>query len=136
MFIVSANKKIRHSVVWFLADIKDFTKRQLYLFEYFDDLWKLKQACVLCETNRNTGVRYRQKQFGADALKTIQRESVRKLYTSEDVAKFKDGKPFGWTYALNVPVYKNGQAVANKQIRCDYHGQKELLKIVPIKTYK
>ncbi len=56
MFIISGSRKIKHKVVWFLADIKDFTERKLYIFE---DI--IKQHTVLEEKNNRTGEIFSQK---------------------------------------------------------------------------
>lgn len=122
MFIISGSRKIKHKVVWFLADIKDFTERKLYIFE---DI--IKQHTVLEEKNIITGEIFSQKNSGKKAEEIIERERIRLLYTSDDI-RIKKGKPFGWTFGDNREIHnKKGEVVAIRRYRCDYYGQKEII---------
>ena len=135
MIITQGEKRIKHKIIWFLSEIKDFVERRLYIFEYYTKENKKKYITVLCEKNRYSQKEYQQKAMGADALNVIERESSRKIYTSDDVLKSKKGRPYGWTYPLNIPVFKKGKAIKSKMLRCDDYGNKELIDIVPIFTY-
>lgn len=131
MFITYGTTKIKHKVVWFLADINTFTERKLFIFEIYCNK-KTKYVTVLTEKDKLTGEIYSQKSSGKNAEKIIDHEQLRKLYTSEDI-KIKKGKPYGWTYGENIEIHnKNGEVVSIKQKRCDYFGQKETINTVDV----
>ena len=128
MFITYGTKKIKHKTIWFLADINDFTERKLYIFEVFSK--KNKNIVVLIEQNKLTGEIFSQKASGNNADKIIARETVRRLYTSEDI-KIQKGKPCGWVYGENTEIHnRQGKVIAIKQKRCDFFGQKEAINAV------
>lgn len=131
MFITYGTMKIKHKVVWFLADINTFTERKLFIFEIYCKK-KTKYVTVLTEKDKLTGEIYSQRSSGKNAEKIIDREQLRKLYTSDDI-KIKKGKPYGWTYGENIEIHnKNGEVVSIKQKRCDYFGQKETINTVDV----
>jgi len=122
MFITNGSRKLKHKIVWFLADINGFTERKLFIFE---DIFK--QFTVLEEKSIDTDKIFSQKNSGKKALDIIERERSRLLYTSEDI-RIKKGKPYGWTYGENREIHNNkGEVVKIKQLRCDYFGQKEIV---------
>ena len=124
MFIKSGSRKIKHNVVWFLADINGFTERKLFIFE---DVCSLKTITVLEEKSIESGRVFSQKDSGKKADKIIERERIRLLYTSEDI-RIKKGKPYGWTYGDNREIHnRNGEVIAIRQYRRDYYGQKEMI---------
>ena len=127
MFLSYGTYKIKHKVIWFLADINDFTERKLYIFEIHG-----KKITVLQEKNKLTNEVFSQKNSGKNALEIIEREGIRKLYTSDDIRIIK-GKPFGWTYGNNKEIHnKKGEVIAVKQERCDFYGQKETVNTVDV----
>ena len=126
MFISMGNKKIKHKIIWFLADLNSFSERKLYIFE----ISETKKVVVLCETDKLKELKFIQKFKGKPALKLLEREKIRLLYTSDDI-KIKKGKPFGWTYGENIEIHNcKGEVIKIKQNRCDYFGQKETIKII------
>ena len=131
MFVVQGTRKIKHRTIWFLADIKGFTERKLYIFKYYAGV-KEKYITVLSEKNKLSGEVFKQKESGQKALDTIYRENLRKLYTSEDI-KIQKGKPCGWIYGENKEIHdKKGNIIAIKQNACDFFGQKETIKSVDV----
>lgn len=130
MFLVHGTSKIQHKVIWFLADMNGFTERKLYIFEVYGK--KTKVITVLQEKNNITNEVYSQKNSGKNALEIIERERIRKLYTSDDI-KIQKGKPYGWTYGENKEIHnRKGEVIAIKQNRCDYFGQKETISTVDV----
>jgi len=130
MYLIHGTKKIQHKTIWFLADLKNFTERKLYIFEIYGK--KSKYITILQEKNKLTNEVFSQKNSGQNALDIIERENVRKLYTSEDIRIHK-GKPFGWIYGENKEIHnKKGQVIAIRQSRCDYFGQKEIINTVEV----
>lgn len=129
VYIQQGERKIKHKIIWFLADIKDFTERKLYIFEYF--VYQNKQfipkiTTILSEKNLLSGNVFTQRNKGDKALKIIDREKSRLLYTSDDI-KITKGKPYGWTYGDNREIRNNkGEIVEIRQYRHDFYGQKEL----------
>lgn len=128
MYIKQGERKLKHKIIWFLADIKEFTERQLYIFEYFVKIngkYTTKIITILVEKNMLSGEVYSQKSKGQEALKILEREKIRLLYTSDDI-KIKKGKPYGWVYGDNREIHnKKGEVVEIRRYRCDYYGQKE-----------
>ncbi len=128
MYIRQGEKKLKHKIVWFLADIKGFTERQLYIFEHYSfkkGRLTTKAITVLVEKDMISGKVYSQKSTGQEALKILEREKIRLLYTSEDI-KIKKGKPYGWVYGDNREIHnKKGEVIEIRRYRCDYYGQKE-----------
>lgn len=128
MYIKQGERKLKHKIIWFLADINGFTERQLYIFEYFvlkNGDYTAKTITVLVEKNIISGEVYSQKSKGQEALKILEREKMRLLYTSDDI-KIKKGKPYGWVYGDNREIHnRKGEVVEIRRYRCDYHGQKE-----------
>lgn len=128
MFITHGTTKIKHKVIWFLADIGSFTERKLYIFEFFDK--KTKFITVLIEKDKLTNEVFTQKDSGKKATDIIEREKLRKLFTSDDI-KIQKGKPCGWTYGENVEIHnRKGEIISIKQKRCDYFGQRETIKTI------
>ena len=124
MFVTVGNKKIKHKIVWFLADLNVFSERKLYIF----DISESKKMVILFEVDKLKGLKFMQKYVGKPALDVLEREKVRLLYTSDDI-KIKKGKPFGWTYGENVEIHNcKGEVIKIKQNRRDYFGQKETIK--------
>ncbi len=136
MIIVQGSRKIKHKIVWFLADLNDFSERKLYIFEFFvfdSNLkqYKMKNVAILFEKNKFTNQVFQQRFKGANAVNVIEREKIRLLYTSDDIKISKKGKPCGWTYGDNVEIHnKKGQVIKIKQKRCDYFGQKETINVI------
>jgi gamma-glutamylcyclotransferase (GGCT)/AIG2-like uncharacterized protein YtfP len=131
MYIVHGTRRIKHTTIWFLADIEGFTERELYVFIYFVGL-KEKYITVLSEKNKLSGEVFQQKDVGQKAIDIMEREKVRKLYTSDDI-KIQKGKPCGWIYGENKEVHdKKGNIIAIKQNACDFFGQKETIKSVDV----
>lgn len=128
MYIKQGERKLKHKIIWFLADIKEFTERQLYIFEHFVKIngkYTTKIITILVEKNMLSGEVYSQKSKGQEALKILEREKIRLLYTSDDI-KIKKGKPYGWVYGDNREIHnKKGEVVEIRRYRCDYYGQKE-----------
>ena len=128
MFITHGTTKIKHKVIWFLADISGFVERKLYIFEIFDK--KTKFITVLIEKDKLTNKIFTQKNSGKNATDIIEREKFRKLFTSDEI-KIRKGKPCGWTYGENVEIHNcKGEIISIKQKRCDYFGQKETIKTI------
>lgn len=130
MFIQEGDRKIKHSNIWFLSDIKDFTERKMYIFE-FACLKKgksnIKTIVILFEKHSITGEIFQHKIKGINAIKVIEREKSRLLYTSNDI-KIVKGKPYQWVYGINKEIRdKKGDIVKTKHYRCDFYGQKELI---------
>ena len=129
VYIWHGERKIKHKIIWFLSDIKDFTERKLYIFEYFTYQNKQlvkKTIALLSEKNILSGRVFTQKEKGKNALKIIEKEKARLLYTSDDI-KITKGKPHGWTYGENREIHNaKGEIIEIRQYRCDFHGQKEL----------
>lgn len=124
MFIKAGTRKIKHKIVWFLADINGFTERKLFIFE---DICSFKVFTVLEEKSIESGRVFSQKDSGKKADKIIEREQIRLLYTSEDI-RIKKGKPYGWTYGDNREIHnRNGEVIAIRRYRRDYYGQKEII---------
>ena len=124
MFIKSGSRKLKHSTVWFLADIKGFTERKLFIFE---DVDCSKTITVLEEKSIESGRVFSQKDSGKKADKIIERERIRLLYTSDDI-RIKKGKPYGWTYGDNREIHnRKGEVIAIRRYRRDYYGQKEII---------
>lgn len=131
MFITHGTTKIKHKVIWFLAEIDGFTERKLYIFEIYCKK-KTKYVTVLVEKNKLTNEVFSQKNSGNNAEKIIAREQLRKLFTSDDI-KIQKGNPYGWTYGENVEIHdRKGNVVQIKQKRCDYFGQKETINTVDV----
>ena len=126
MFLVIGNRKIKHSEVWFLSDLDDFTNRKIYKFI---NLANNKVHIILSETHIDTKKTYLQKSSGKYALNTLEREKVRLLYTSYDII-VERGKPYGWTYGENKEIHnRKGEVIRTEISRCDFYGQKELLSV-------
>ena len=124
MFIKAGTRKIKHKIVWILADINGFTERKLFIFE---DICSFKVFTVLEEKSIESGKVFSQKDSGKKAEKIIDREKIRLLYTSDDI-RIKKGKPYGWTYGDNREIHnRNGEVIAIRQYRRDYYGQKEMI---------
>lgn len=122
MFIQCGSRRIKHNVVWFLADINGFTERKLFIFE---DI--IKRHTVLEEKSIESGKVFSQKNSGKKAEEIIERERIRLLYTSDDI-RIKKGKPYGWTYGDNREIHnRKGEVVEIRRYRSDYFGQKEIL---------
>lgn len=126
MFLVIGNRKIKHSEIWFLSDLDDFTNRKIFKFiNPAND----KVHIILSETHIDTKKTYLQKSSGKYALKTLEREKVRLLYTSYDIV-IERGKPSGWVYGENKEIHdRNGKVIRTEISRCDFYGQKELLSV-------
>jgi len=75
MFITNGSRKLKHKIVWFLADINGFTERKLFIFE---DIFK--QFTVLEEKSIDSDKIFSQKNSGKKALDIIERERSRLLY--------------------------------------------------------
>jgi glucose-6-phosphate 1-dehydrogenase len=130
MYLIQGTRKIQHKIIWFLADMNDFTERKLYIFETYGKNPKI--ITVLEEKNNITNQIFSQKDSGRKAKDIIERESLRKLYTSDDIKIIK-GKPFGWCYGENKEIHnKKGEVIAIKQTRCDFYGQKEMVNTVEV----
>lgn len=129
VYIQQGERKIKHKIIWFLADIKDFTERKLYIFDFFvyqNRQFITKTVTVLSEKHILSGNIFTQRNKGEKALKIIEKEKARLLYTSDDI-KITKGKPHGWTYGDNREIHNNkGEIVEIRQYRCDFYGQKEL----------
>lgn len=126
MFLVIGNRKIKHSEVWFLSDLDDFTNRKI--FKFINPV-NNKVHIILSETHIDTKKTYLQKSSGKYALKTLEREKVRLLYTSYDIV-IEKAKPFGLCYGENKEIHdRNGKVIRTEISRCDFYGQKELLSV-------
>lgn len=126
MYLVIGNRKIKHSEIWFLADLDDFTNRKIYKFIHPDNN---KVHIILSETNIETKRTYQQKTSGRTANNILEREKCRLLYTSYDIV-VERSKPYGWTYGLNKEIHdKKGNVIRTEVSRCDFWGQKELISI-------
>lgn len=120
MFIKCGSRKLKHKIVWFLADINGFTDRKLFIFK---DI--VKHHTVLEEKSIESGKVFSQKNSGKKAEDIIERERSRLLYTSDDI-RIKKGKPYGWVYGDNKEIHnKKGEIIEIRSYRCDYFGQKE-----------
>ena len=94
---------------------------------------KKQRLLRFCKKKNNiTNEVYSQKNSGKNALEIIERERIRKLYTSDDI-RIQKGKPYGWTYGENKEIHnRKGEVIAIKQNRCDYFGQKETINTVDV----
>ena len=118
-------QKIKPSEVWFLSDTKDCSNRILHIGVCPRCL---KELTCLIETSKTENKTYNNTKSGKKALKEIELCRLDKLYTSNDL-RIKKGKPCGWTYGENIEIHNNkGEVIAIKQKRCDYFGQKEVIK--------
>lgn len=127
MFLQIGNRNVKHSEILFLSDIKDFTNRKIYkFFNPMND----KIHIILCETHIETKEVFEQKLSGIKALKVLEREKCRLLYTSYDITR-QTSKPYGWVYGENKEIHdKNGNVIRTEVRRCDFHGQKELIESI------
>lgn len=125
MFLNLGNKRVKHSKILFLADIKDFTDRKIYVFI---NPINQKKHLILSETNFDTQKIFEQKFTGSKADALIERESCRILYTSNDIAVQK-GKPCGWVYGENKEIHKKNGQIVIKVNACDFYGQKETIEL-------
>ena len=114
--------------VWYLENIKDFEKRKIIVGEYRGNL----TACLI-ETRKTDGSVFSQTEFGKKAYKILENEQNRLLYKRSEYIKSRKGKPYGWTYGENVEVKNSkGEIIAIRQKRCDYYGQKEIIKEISL----
>lgn len=129
MGVSVSDKQIISTDVWYLENTKEFERRKLIIGRYRGNI-----AACLVET-RKTDVKVFQDKpvYGKEAKKLIDREKTRILYKRSEILKSK-GKPFGWTYGENKEIHNNkGEIIAIRQKRCDYFGQKEIIKEIPLK---
>ena len=126
MLLALGTRKIKHKRVLFLADIKNFTDRKIFIFE---NPTNNKIHIVLQETSTQTKDVFEQRISGFNALEVLKREKERVLYTSDEI-KLSKGKPFGWVYGENKEVHnKKGEVISIKQNACDFLGQKETINV-------
>lgn len=124
MYLRHGTSKMKHKVIWFLEDIKDFTERKLYIFESPEG----KIVTFLVEKSIDSGNLFTQRDLGEKARNIIERERCRILYTSDDI-KLSKGKPCGWVYGENIEIHdRKGNVIGIKRNVCDFYGQKEPLK--------
>lgn len=116
--------------IWYLANTKECYDRVLYI-SFCPKC--LKDIVCLMETVKSKDKDMLDKTYckikqGNKALKEIELCRPDKLYTAQDI-KIKKGKPCGWTFGENIEIHNNkGEVVAIRQKRCDYYGQKEIIK--------
>ena len=117
--------KIKASEIWFLADTKECDNRILYIGRCPRCL---KDLTLLIEQSKTQNKTFGKPKSGKQARKEIELCRFDKLYTYNDI-KTKKGKPFGWVYGENTEIRNSkGEVTSIQQKRCDYFGQKEVIK--------
>lgn len=108
--------------VWFLQDIKGFTKRKLFIGYCFNCKNKV---VILSETRIDDNKTFLNELRGIEAVKTIYREKKRKVAVFPNI---KTDTLYGWIYGVNVQIKnKKGQVVQVRQYACELRTNKRKL---------
>lgn len=128
--LVCCNKKVTTGDLWFLADIKGFTARKIYI----GICEKCKEdLAVLIETRICDKKVFINELKGIEAVKTIYREKKRKLVTLPNI---KANCLYGWVYGVNVEIKnKKGKVTQIRQYASDFKNQKSLIKSFSTEGY-
>lgn len=115
------NNKVDVGDVWFLADIKGFTARKLFI----GTCKKCNEDIVVLIEKRIDDSKVFMNQFkGIEAIKTIYRERKRKVAAFPNI---KTNYLHGWVYGVNVEIKsKNKHTI--RQYATDFKGNKVLVK--------
>ena len=121
--LLCCNTKIEVGDLWFLADIKGFTARKIYI----GTCKKCKEDVVVLLETRIDDKKVFINQFkGIEAIKTIYREKKRKVAAFPNI---KTNCLYGWVYGVNVEIKnKKGKTTQIRQYASDFKGKKALVK--------
>lgn len=127
MKILHCNLNFKPYDTWFLYDTATDKNRRLLLGKCPNCK---KDVVALIEERKSDGKIYNQIETGAIATKLIDNAILKKdIVISASEIAIKKGKPFGLCYGENKEIHNTkGQVVAIRQRRCDWFGQKEILK--------
>lgn len=113
--------------IWFLFDNSTDKNRRLLLGKCPNCK---KDVVVLIEERKRDGKIFKQVETGEKATDIVDKILAKKdVVYSVNELKQKKGKPFGLCYGDNREIHNNkGQVIKIRQSRCDWFGQKEILK--------
>ena len=131
MRLTHCNMTIRPYDVWFLFDNATDKNRRLLLVRCPHCK---KDIVSLIEERKSDNRIFVQTESGDKATALIDRAIVKNdvVYTAEEL-KIQKGRPFGLCYGDNKEIHNNkGEVIKIRQSRCDWFGQKEVLKEVAV----
>ena len=119
-------KRFKPLEVWFLKDNENFTRRKFYL-----------ATCPICgkgiaklvETRIADGIIFYDTILG-DKLEKITPRLIKEVdYTNKDLVKIQSA-PYGFCYGENKEIHNSkGEVVEIQQKRCDFFGNKQIIKV-------